>query len=140
MKKLLMVLALLGVLGVLALPVPAADSGDSGAALFAANCATCHGPQGKGDGPAGAALDPRPADLTKKPYKHGCCAPMIGKTLSSGVHGTAMPSFAATLTDAQRSALASYVVSLQTGGCGGGGCKQKSEPCPKKSDSCCKKG
>jgi len=35
-----------------------------GAQLFAAYCATCHGAAGRGDGLAGAALNPRPRDLT----------------------------------------------------------------------------
>lgn len=34
-----------------------------GAAVYAANCASCHGDRGMGDGPAGAALDPAPAAL-----------------------------------------------------------------------------
>lgn len=35
----------------------------AGQALFEANCATCHGPAGAGDGPTAAALDPQPANL-----------------------------------------------------------------------------
>ena len=31
--------------------------------LFSERCATCHGPQGRGDGPAGAALNPRPRNF-----------------------------------------------------------------------------
>lgn len=130
MRILLVVLALLALF---AIPVLSADT-ETGASLFAANCATCHGPQGQGDGPAGAALDPRPADLTKRPYKYGCCARMIGKTLKSGVHGTAMPSFAS-LTDDQRAKLAQYVASLQKGGCGD--CKQGQAPCPKGQSTGC---
>ena len=34
-----------------------------GAATYAAQCATCHGDFGNGDGPAGAALDPAPAPI-----------------------------------------------------------------------------
>lgn len=34
-----------------------------GAAVYAENCASCHGVTGHGDGPAGASLSPRPADL-----------------------------------------------------------------------------
>jgi mono/diheme cytochrome c family protein len=30
------------------------------------NCASCHGPGGKGDGPAAVALNPKPADWTTK--------------------------------------------------------------------------
>jgi mono/diheme cytochrome c family protein len=32
--------------------------------LFHAHCAACHGPDGKGNGPAAAALKTKPADLT----------------------------------------------------------------------------
>ena len=41
-----------------------------GRKLFQAHCASCHGVQGKGDGPAGAALIPRPADLTVMAGQH----------------------------------------------------------------------
>lgn len=40
------------------------SAADVGAQLFAANCATCHGAAGRGDGLAAAALSPRPRDLT----------------------------------------------------------------------------
>jgi len=39
----------------------AAEKGKESYALY---CASCHGDGGKGDGPAGSALDPKPADLT----------------------------------------------------------------------------
>ncbi len=35
----------------------------AGAELFSINCATCHGDEGLGDGPAAAGLDPKPASL-----------------------------------------------------------------------------
>ncbi len=35
-----------------------------GAELFKTFCTACHGEAGKGDGPAGAALNPKPADFT----------------------------------------------------------------------------
>jgi mono/diheme cytochrome c family protein len=45
-------------------PVPAdAASLERGAALYATNCASCHGDGGMGDGPAGTALDPAPAPV-----------------------------------------------------------------------------
>jgi mono/diheme cytochrome c family protein len=33
------------------------------AALFQARCVTCHGPSGRGDGPASASLDPKPRNF-----------------------------------------------------------------------------
>jgi mono/diheme cytochrome c family protein len=36
---------------------------EQGKQLFAQNCASCHGPAGRGDGPAAAALKPQPANL-----------------------------------------------------------------------------
>jgi mono/diheme cytochrome c family protein len=45
-------------------PIPAdAASLERGAALYATNCASCHGDGGMGDGPAGTALDPAPAPV-----------------------------------------------------------------------------
>ena len=41
-----------------------------GKKLFQAKCASCHGASARGDGPAGAALNPRPADLTAMAGKH----------------------------------------------------------------------
>ncbi len=44
-------------------PAPAAAAPDParGATTYQTLCASCHGPRGAGDGPAGQALDPRPA-------------------------------------------------------------------------------
>lgn len=45
---------------------PAGDktkSAEHGKTLYAASCASCHGTTGKGDGPVGASLRPKPTDL-----------------------------------------------------------------------------
>ena len=36
---------------------------DAGRELYTTNCASCHGAEGAGDGPAGGSLDPAPANL-----------------------------------------------------------------------------
>ena len=43
----------------------------SGKEMYQAYCASCHGPDGKGDGPAAPALKTPPADLTQIAAKNG---------------------------------------------------------------------
>lgn len=89
----------------------------TGEELFKLHCQTCHGPEGRGDGPAGKVLDPPPRNLTKRPYKQGCGPGAVVHTLQSGLEGTAMPSFAETLSEEEMWKLGRYVRSLQEGGC-----------------------
>ncbi len=44
---------------------PKAVPANQGKAMFMEYCAVCHGPEGKGNGPAAAALKKAPADLTQ---------------------------------------------------------------------------
>lgn len=55
----------LAALGALAACLTPAPKVPSGAEDFATFCAACHGPGGKGDGPAAADLARKPADLTR---------------------------------------------------------------------------
>ena len=48
-----------------------AVEGVSGAYAFRTHCATCHGAQGKGDGPLADSLRFHPADLTLIARRHG---------------------------------------------------------------------
>ncbi len=50
---------------------PSATSPDSGAKMYNEYCASCHGKDGKGDGPAAAALTPRPETLTTIATRNG---------------------------------------------------------------------
>lgn len=55
-------------------PAAAAEATDpvaKGKAAYATYCVVCHGEGGKGDGPAAAALNPKPRDLTDKAYIAG---------------------------------------------------------------------
>lgn len=47
-------------------PIARAAGIPEGKKVFETNCSLCHGPSGKGDGPAAAALIPKPTNLTAK--------------------------------------------------------------------------
>jgi mono/diheme cytochrome c family protein len=65
-----------------------------GKALFVENCATCHGPEGRGDGAAGASLNPKPRNFTQATgWVNGYRIEDIYKTLREGVKGSGMVSF-----------------------------------------------
>lgn len=48
-----------------------AQAGDlaNGKNVYTTNCQSCHGATGKGDGPVGAALNPRPRDFSAGDFK-----------------------------------------------------------------------
>ena len=95
-----------------------APSGDTalGAQVFEANCATCHGPNGQGDGPAGAGLQPPPATFTDAEWKYGGDLSSVKNTINNGVPGTAMIPWKGTLTDAEIDAVARHVIAFGGGG------------------------
>ncbi|MCC7546609.1 MAG: FTR1 family protein [Burkholderiales bacterium] len=82
-----------------------------GAQLYASNCGSCHGAQGRGNGPAAAGLDPAPTDFTDVARASARSVFGLYNTISLGVTGTSMPAFAQ-MTDAQRWALAFHVASF----------------------------
>jgi mono/diheme cytochrome c family protein len=69
MNRILIALAATMSLALLSLPGSAAADAAAGKAPFEANCASCHGTSGKGDGPVGAALNPSPRDFTQGDFK-----------------------------------------------------------------------
>ncbi len=77
-------------------------------------CASCHGRDGHGDGPIASSLTPPPRDFrSNTPYRNGSAVADIAQTLATGIpNGGQMPLFAH-LTDAERRALALYVLSLR---------------------------
>lgn len=78
-----------------------------GARLYAANCAVCHGADGRGDGPAAATLRVRPADLTA-PHLFAHSAGDLYWWIGHG-KGGAMPGFAGVLRPSERWAVIDFV-------------------------------
>lgn len=52
--------------------------------IFATRCSTCHGTDGKGDGPASAALNPKPRDYTNEEWQKSVTDEHIKKTIVEG--------------------------------------------------------
>jgi high-affinity iron transporter len=84
-----------------------------GAAVYQANCASCHGSLGKGDGPMGRGLDPKPADLTDGAALRDQSPLDFYRRITIGVVGTAMPAFETRLSPERRWAAALYATLLR---------------------------
>lgn len=82
-----------------------------GKAVFATTCVPCHGELGDGAGPAAAALEPKPRNFGE-PFKNGDKPENVMGTLTTGLPGTAMVTFAA-LAEEDRWALTYYVLELR---------------------------
>jgi mono/diheme cytochrome c family protein/predicted small secreted protein len=55
-----------------------------GKTVFMDKCSPCHGPEGKGDGPAGAAFNPKPRNLTDASYMSTLNNEHLFKVISEG--------------------------------------------------------
>jgi putative copper export protein/mono/diheme cytochrome c family protein len=84
-----------------------------GAALYRIHCVECHGPAGRGDGPASAGLLQRPADLTA-PHTNEHTAGDIFWWLTHGL-GIVMPGFGAKLPEDERWDLINFLRALSAG-------------------------
>ncbi len=87
-----------------------------------AGCLECHGPKGRGDGSSAPTLKDDlgypivPYDFTVPGrMKGGSTLKDIYRTLTTGIGGTPMPSYADSLDERQRWAIAYYVLSLARG-------------------------
>jgi mono/diheme cytochrome c family protein len=101
-------------------PSSTAESIELGKKLYVDNgCVKCHGNLGRGDGPSATTLVDewgypiRPANLAHSwTFRGGATREDIFRTMTTGLNGTPMPSFADALPPEQRWAITDYIVSL----------------------------
>jgi len=82
-------------------------------ALYTKLCAACHGPAGKGNGPAAVAFKPRPASFTDPAFQATRSDSQLTASITSGK--AAMPGFGQQLSRAEIRALVAYVRALGPG-------------------------
>lgn len=86
----------------------AADA-QKGRDLYDSRCSFCHGASGKGDGPAGAALQPRPTNFADPAFWKSRSADMIRMMIVNGKPGTAMVPFGQSLKPPEIDDLMAYL-------------------------------
>jgi mono/diheme cytochrome c family protein len=92
-----------------------------GAVIYGQHCAVCHGPDGRGNGPAAPSLIPRPRDFTSGQFKYKSTptaeppseADLI-RAASHGLDASAMPYFHDLLADADLREVVQYIKHFST--------------------------
>jgi high-affinity iron transporter len=87
----------------------------AGRALYAQQCASCHGDQGKGDGPGSSQASVTPYDFTRAEFAGMRESPgpaVLYAILTRGIDGTLMRSFSNDLGGWERLAVIAYVTQL----------------------------
>jgi len=88
----------------------------AGEQIYSANCAACHGANGAGDGPAAAALDPKPADFTDAAMMNSLSDAYLFWRISQGgtvaPFNSAMPAWENALSEEERWQVIAYIRSF----------------------------
>jgi mono/diheme cytochrome c family protein len=95
-------------------PMPSGLKGNAprGAALFAANCATCHGFGGMGDGPRAYFIFPKPRNFTSPESRRALNRPAIFTAVQHGVRGREMPGWRHVLSEREIADVTEYVFNI----------------------------
>ncbi|MDY0079009.1 MAG: cytochrome c [Ignavibacteriaceae bacterium] len=76
------------------LKTPTSEMLDKGKELFISSCGSCHGNDGKGDGVAGVALNPKPRNFYNQDgWKNGPKVSGMYLTLQKGIPGSGMTAY-----------------------------------------------
>jgi len=108
-----------GLAAVVGMVLPGLASGadvSKSKAIYDQYCAACHGPTGKGDGPAAGALNPKPRDLSDKAYARSLKDEYLIQITKDGgpavKKSPLMPAMGKTLKEDQIKDLVAYLRSL----------------------------
>lgn len=94
-------------------PIPAnSESIAAGQEIYSIHCASCHGATGKGDGPVGLTLNPRPADLTQHAITGIHPDSQLFEWITNGFPGSRMPAYRTALSDTDRWNLVNFIRTL----------------------------
>lgn len=102
----------LGRSGAIDLPTAPLDSA-AGHQIYTANCASCHGDRGLGDGPAAPTLSIRPPAIGSHDSLPDLTASLAFNVVSVGISGTPMPAYSEALSAQQRWNVVNYVYALR---------------------------
>ena len=83
-----------------------------GEALYAKNCAACHGERGGGDGPGGRYLEKRPTDFTNARAMAGGSSEIYYAKTRRGGMGTGMPYWGTIFTEEETWSIVDYLWSF----------------------------
>jgi high-affinity iron transporter len=86
----------------------------AGRRIYQSTCAACHGTSGLGDGPAAAALNPKPPAIGSAKEMEARSPALLYRIMSVGVAGTPMVGFSSRLSSDERWNVVAYLMSLRT--------------------------
>jgi mono/diheme cytochrome c family protein len=99
---------------------PSKGDPKAGKTKYAMLCAGCHGPEGKGNGPAAGSLNPKPADLSDRDYVKNLSDKYLYDVIKDGgakvKKSPFMPAWGNSLNDRDIWNLVAYLRSLSNGG------------------------
>jgi mono/diheme cytochrome c family protein len=93
----------------LALPHALIGQAAAGKRFYAANCATCHGAKGDGQGPRAYFINPKPRNFVSAESRALLNRPAIYAAVAAGKLGTEMPAWDKVLTPQQIADVSEYV-------------------------------
>jgi len=85
------------------------DAEATGKRLYLERCAPCHGDGGAGDGPAAAALDPKPPSFRDAAFWKGRTTAQLRQVVREGKPGTLMVPFEGVLSNEEIDAVVGYL-------------------------------